>query len=319
MNTEEHEKNSFFSAAEVSQVAQIACMLEVSTVKPGNVTPVHNFVNMYYSDFLFSASAIGTTIARINELDIGEAILEAVKDTRKFVSVNTNLGIILLLVPLAKSYNRLAAKSGTESAGERGKLMGLRHELRLLLTGLSMNDAVSAYEAIRMAESGALGKVENEDIQQTPQVTLREAMELSQNRDGIAREYVTDFEIVFTIGYPTMKDSFSRNNLFEAIQQTFITILAHVPDTLIERKAGAEKAEEVMLEARNILSSGGVNTQEGRKKIAALDRDLRLDGNRFNPGTTADITTAAIFTFILISGMDFFHLYNKDRQSGVTA
>jgi triphosphoribosyl-dephospho-CoA synthase len=319
MKTEEYGKSGFFSVVEVSQVAQIACMLEVSTVKPGNVTPVHNFDDMFYSDFLLSASAIGPAIGRINELDIGEAILESVRETRKFVSVNTNLGIILLLVPLAKSYNRLAARSETALIGERDKLMGLRRELRLLLTGLSVKDAVSAYEAIRMAESGALGKVENEDIQQTPQVSLREAMELSQNRDGIAREYVTDFEVVFTIGYPTMKDSFSRNSLFEAIQQTFITVLAHVPDTLIERKAGVEKAEEVMLKARNVLSLGGVSTKEGRKKIALLDRELKREGNRFNPGTTADITTAAIFTFILISGMDFFHFYNQARQSGVTS
>ena len=36
----------------VAAAAQLACLLEVSAEKPGNVTPTHSFCDMRYEDFL---------------------------------------------------------------------------------------------------------------------------------------------------------------------------------------------------------------------------------------------------------------------------
>ena len=38
---------------------QLACVLEVSAAKPGNITPVHDFADATYVDMLRSAIALG--------------------------------------------------------------------------------------------------------------------------------------------------------------------------------------------------------------------------------------------------------------------
>ena len=40
---------------------------------------------------------------------------------------------------------------------------------------------------------------------------------------------------------------------------------------------------------------GGIATPEGRAAGVALDKYLRSDGNRLNPGTTADLIAACLF------------------------
>ena len=43
--------------------AQLACLLEVSAPKPGNVSPGRHFADLRYEDFLASALAIGEPMA----------------------------------------------------------------------------------------------------------------------------------------------------------------------------------------------------------------------------------------------------------------
>jgi triphosphoribosyl-dephospho-CoA synthetase len=79
-----------------------------------------------------------------------------------------------------------------------------------------------------------------------------------------------------------------------AIITTFLKILSERPDTFISRKIGKDKALKVSKEAQNTLKLGGVSTPEGKKSILQFDRRLRISGNDYNPGTTADITATAI-------------------------
>ena len=88
------------TADEVVQAAQIACLIEVSASKPGNVSRLYDFHDMHMEDFLLSAAAIGPAIHRAGRASVGEAVLRAVQDTKRLVRPNTNLGIILLLVIL---------------------------------------------------------------------------------------------------------------------------------------------------------------------------------------------------------------------------
>src|SRR3954454_3121386 len=85
----------------VAGAAQLACVLEVSAEKPGNVTPSHDFEDTSYEDFLKSAIALGPELVR--ERGVGAAVLAAVSATRRVSRANTNLGIALLLAPLAKA------------------------------------------------------------------------------------------------------------------------------------------------------------------------------------------------------------------------
>jgi triphosphoribosyl-dephospho-CoA synthase len=134
-------------------------------------------------------------------------------------------------------------------------------------------------------------------------MTLVEVMRLAAHRDDIAREYATAFATTFDIGAPALRRA-RRDGLAwdEAVTETFLTILAARPDTHIARRAGEATAAHVSRRARAVLASGGGRTAYGRAAIAALDAELRDAGNQRNPGTTADLTTAAIFVALFEDG-----------------
>ena len=260
-------------------------MLEVSAPKPGNVSRHADFADARFEDFLLSALAIGPALAQVNRLGVGEMIWQAIQDTRKLVRTNTNLGILLLLVPLAKAGLR---------AGN------LRKSLAQILAGLTVEDARHTYAAIRLAQPGGIGHVPQADVSQEPAVTLQQAMALAQDRDTIAREYVTDFAITFEIGYPALRKAWqTAENSADAIVQAYLTILASTPDTLIARKRGAEMAAKVSGWAADALAAGGMFTAQGRRAVADLDHALRDERHTLNPGTTADLTVAALFMLLL--------------------
>ena len=117
--------------------ATCACLLEVSAEKVGNVTPARGFADAGFADFALSALAAGPPLARARRGGVGEAIYRAVAATRRVTTTNTNLGIVLLLAPIA--------------AAARLQGGGLRRRLERILRGLSRADARWAYRAIRLA------------------------------------------------------------------------------------------------------------------------------------------------------------------------
>ena len=50
-------------ARDIASAAQLACLLEASAPKPGNVSPGRHFADARYEDFLASAVAIGAPLA----------------------------------------------------------------------------------------------------------------------------------------------------------------------------------------------------------------------------------------------------------------
>jgi triphosphoribosyl-dephospho-CoA synthase len=120
-------------------------------------------------------------------------------------------------------------------------------------------------------------------------------MVLAQERDAIAREYVTNFAVTFDID-TALEDAWGLSgDLSAAIVQAYLTILARVPDTLIARKRGTGMAARVSKWAAEVMARGGVLTAEGRAGLEELDQALRDENHTLNPGTTADLTAAAIF------------------------
>lgn len=271
---------------EVAAAGQLACLLEVSAPKPGNVSPGRHFHDTRYEDFLASAVAIGPALAAAGERPLGATIFTAADATARWAHSNTNLGIILLLAPLARAAHR--------AGGE------LRDEVRRVLADTTVADAAEAYAAIRRARPGGLGETPSEDVAAAPTVTLREAMALAAERDSVAREYATDFAITFEIGAPALRVARSSGlDWSAATVATYLRLLAAVPDTHIARKLGRAAAETVSRRACEIEQAGGLRTAEGRLALEAFDAELRSPTNTHNPGTTADLTCAALFVVIL--------------------
>ena len=91
------------SPAFVSTAAQLACLIEATAPKPGNVSPGRHFKDMRYEHFLVSATAIGPVMAEAGDRSIGATVLAAVRATARWTRANTNLGITLLFAPLARA------------------------------------------------------------------------------------------------------------------------------------------------------------------------------------------------------------------------
>jgi len=276
---------------QIARLAQMACIWEACAPKPGNVNRAHDFSDTSLEDFLISAVAIGPALENAAGSGTGQTIWQAMTDTRRLVQSNTNLGLILLLAPLVQACMSVPAASD---------IAKVRQRLRAILEALTVEDARLAYAAIRLAQPGGLGQVSRADIAEEPSITLLQAMALAQDRDAVAREYVTGFAITFEIGLPALKEARLRNgNFSDAVVQSFLTILSRVPDTLIARKRGTETADRISRQAAEILMRGGIFTDEGRAALAGMDRDLRDEGHTLNPGTTADLTAAAVFLELL--------------------
>ena len=284
------------AALDVAGAAQLACLLEVSAPKPGNVSPGRDFEDASYEDFLASAVAIGAPLAGAAARPLGETIRLSVEATARWTRSNTNLGIVLLFAPLARAAIDLASDQGPD-------LGVLQAAVRNVLAGSTVEDAREVYRAIRIAAPGGLGRSAEQDVGSDPTATLLDVMRLAASRDGIAREYASGFETTFDAGVPAL-DRARRAGLpwSDAIAETFLTLLAASPDTHIARRAGAGPAGEVSRVARAALDAGGVRSEDGRRALEELDRRLRGRGNLGNPGTTADLTAAAIFVLLLAGG-----------------
>jgi triphosphoribosyl-dephospho-CoA synthase len=275
---------------EIAAAAQLACLLEASAPKPGNVSPGVAFHDTRYEDFLASAAAIAPAFLDAGEQPLGETILRAIEATRSWTSANTNLGIVLLLAPLARAAHLPQPES-------------LRDRVRTVLASTTVADAVAVYRAIRLAQPGALGDASSQDIATSPTVTLTAAMTLAAERDDVAREYATGFARTFTVAVPALEQARADGlEWIDAVVESYLALLADSPDTLIIRKLGPNAAEKVRSRAAEVRAAGAVRTDAGRRAIAAFDLELRNSANSLNPGTSADIAAAAIFVVLLGRG-----------------
>src|SRR4051794_28669595 len=269
----------------VAGAAQLACVLEVSAEKPGNITPSHDFEDTSYEDMLRSAIVVGPELARAGERGVGETVRAVVEASRRAAPANTNLGIALLLAPLAK-----AALDGAP----------LRARLAATLRALDVADARAAYAAIRLSGPGGLHERVEHDVRAEPTVGLREAMASAAERDSIAGEYVTDYALTFDTGVPALAAALGGGlAVREAIVELHLRLLGQVPDSLIARKGGADAAARVSAGAREGLAARGVPTAAGRRGRGSFDASLRAAGNALNPGTTADLVTATLFVALV--------------------
>jgi triphosphoribosyl-dephospho-CoA synthase len=265
----------------IGQCATLACILEAIAPKVGNVHRSADFADLTLHDFLVSAVAIAPAMDAAAVNGVGQTVLTAICATRTVVATNTNLGIVLLLAPLAA----VPARDSLSPAA-----------MRNVLQSLTPTDAATVYEAIRLAQPGGLGKVEEMDVAAAPPADLLAAMRAAEGRDLIARQYATDFRLVLEEVVPQLVASRTRGwSLTDAIIHTHLVLLSRYPDSLIARKCGMEVAKQASALAAQVLSAGEPPSEAYYEAVADFDFWLRADGHRRNPGTTADLIAAGLF------------------------
>lgn len=295
---------------DIARAAQAACIMEASAPKVGNVNRRHDFSDCLLEDFLLSAVAIGEPLGRVKAQGVGKTVLAAIQATHRVVPTNTNLGIVLLLAPLALAWSRLETGEKTAAGGKPSELReSWLREMTDVLTGLTAEDTRYVYEAIRLANPGGIGQAQEYDVnlEKSPEITLLEAMRLASDRDLVAREYVNRFHMVFEVGLPFLERVLNAGlPLPLATAETHLFILSQFPDTLIARKGGTSLSQEVQVRAQMVWEKGGFRTEAGRVQTTAFDAWLREGGHPLNPGATADITAAILFVLFLENGLEYW-------------
>ncbi len=259
----------------IGQLAQLACEWEVRARKAGNVCPGREFPDLTVSDFLKSAAAIAPIMEQARAQPLGVTILRAIEATRRVVNTNTNLGIVLLLAPLASVPLDEPLAPG----------------LARVLAQTTVEDSRNVYAAIRLAKPAGLGKVANQDIADEPTLPLRDVMALASDRDSVAAQYVTNFGIVRdTLGFGLGQSLRNGASVERAIIEMHLYALFRCGDDLIVRKTG-----EQVSHFRVMIVLNSLDTANGRQAFRELDAWFRSDNHLRNPGTTADLIAAALF------------------------
>jgi triphosphoribosyl-dephospho-CoA synthase len=263
--------------------ATLACIWEATAPKPGNVYRGADFEDLTYADFLTSAAIIAPLVEQVARAGVGASVLAGVQATRAAVATNSNLGILLLIAPLAAVSRSLALREG----------------IGAVLDGLGKEDTHYIYAAIRAARPGGLGNVDEADVHaaEPPSLGLKEVMALAADRDLVARQYENDFAEVFWCA-DRITAAAKGKPLGEAIVDGYIELLAEHPDSLIARKCGSEVAQAASAGAAAILNARQRGQSAYRAAIAEFDFWLRADSHRRNPGTSADIVAAALFVLL---------------------
>ncbi|MDR6538631.1 triphosphoribosyl-dephospho-CoA synthase [Variovorax soli] len=272
-----------------------ACWLDVAVRKPGNVSLASPGHGMQASMFIASAeAAAGPLFAP--DARVGARIEGAVAASWAVAGCNTNLGILLLCAPIALAMERHPGAT-TRTA--------LQAAVASVLGTLDIEDARAAYRAIAHARPGGLGSAPAEDVRDVPSIDLRAAMALAADRDLIARQYRDGFADLFALAFaaprpgtacgdgPAGADATPDAATVAFVQRLYLACLSGFADSHIVRIHGERVAQTVMAAAQA--------WRERERAGAVLDADpgfaawdLSLKAGRINPGTSADLTVAAL-------------------------
>ena len=279
---------------DVMKASQIACCLEVSSFKPGNVHRNREYDDIKYHHFLSSGIAFGNIIyeASQDNKDIGKYIKLAVIESKKWSPTNANLGIIMLHIPIGMSSGKI------DEFNENV----LKKEIIFTTKNTTVNDAINVYDAIEIAMPNINPPKEGPDAQKNDakqeliekNLTLYDVFKISSTWDSISKEWAEGFNISFK-GYKLLNEYYDEyNNINLATTKTFLSILSEHPDTLIARKKDLDTSKMVSEMAKDILDNGFK-----KEDIEEFDKFLSKEGNKLNPGTTADLVASSLMIFLL--------------------
>ena len=219
------------SQLDLSQCVTLACLLEASIPKPGNVHRGADFEDMSLFDFLASAVAIGPAVAQAANVGVGPAVLQARRATAAVTHANTNLGTLLLLAPLAAAAHHAELREGVQQ----------------VLAALDRDDARCIYQAIREAQPGGLGTVKTMDVRDAAADVpeLHAAMAAAAEHDLVARQYAHGFRELWThVADPLRQGQARGKTLVENVVEVQLHLLSELSDSLIARKCGPAVAAE---------------------------------------------------------------------------
>lgn len=271
----------------LAECVYASLITDIDALKPGNVgrhAPGHG---MSVEDFIRSAE-LTTPILCDRTLGVGSRILKGVEVTQDGVGCNTNLGILLLFAPLIFAMqHKQAAQS-------------LHASLAKSLNDIGVRESARIFRAICLANPAGLGQSSQYDVHLLPETTIKEAMQVSRDRDRIAFQYVSNYEDVFGRGLDQITTSLNRWNSMEwAATGCYMNLLSALSDSHVQRKFGTEVADNVKRQAQAVMNRFMSCTEPESMRNELLDFDQKLKSRGINPGTTADLTVTSVLVYQL--------------------
>ena len=159
-------------------------------------------------------------------------------------------------------------------------------------------DSLRIYDAIKISTAASLSKRDSYDIHGPAPESIQQAMRhaaTTEPTDSIADLWASGYEslwnnLVSDLQYNEVHgESWEQSIIFTALAQ-----LARTPDSLIIRRHGRQKADQISSEATILLE---LPRDERMAAIEAFDWRLRHPC-RINPGTTADLVAAALYVYL---------------------
>ncbi len=260
--------------------AQLALLLEVTgTPKPGNVDRAHDHDDLRFEHFMAGGigARCGLELAADGER-LGRAFERAIAGMSQQRAGNTQFGALLVLVPLVR-----AAAEG-ELSGERAG------DLAAATTVADAADFYRAFEHVDVAVDDPPAGMDALDVRRGADavpavedrgVTLYDVMADSVEVDGIAREWTGEFARTFEAAERLLDRD---GPVPDRAARVFLELLAEEPDTFVATQHDRETAREATERAAAALADGDP---------WALANEFVAEG--INPGTTADLTAAALF------------------------
>ena len=310
--------------------ATLALLVEVAgTPKPGNVDRRRDLDDLRFEAFLGGAVGARSGLELAAETgatagdppSVGDAFERAVEGMADRAGTNTQFGCLLLLVPLV----RAAADPDRELAPD---------DLDAVCRATTVDDAVAfyrAFEAVDVAVDDPPPGATDLDVRRGSDAepalrergtTLRDVLALSAEPgesveatgsvdpdrvpDRNAAEWIEGFPRTFRAAEWILTD---QGPLADRAARAFLGLLAAEPDTLVASTRGAPTAREASVRAREVLEpdegdpSGPIGDVSAVEADAVHSADLgaaeslaeEFVAKGINPGTTADLTCAALF------------------------
>ncbi|GAB7094597.1 triphosphoribosyl-dephospho-CoA synthase [Halolamina litorea] len=262
--------------------AELALLLELSgTPKPGNVDRQREYADLTFEQFL--AGAVGARAGLDDAADgaaVGDAFETAVAGMARQDGGNTQFGALLLLTPLvrAAATDRLTPDGAAAVVDET-----------------TVDDAAGFYRAFDHVDvfvDEPPDSMDDLDVRRGSDavpalrergLTLADVMAASAPADGVAAEWTAGFERTFAAAASLLD---ADGPLSERVPTVFLDLLAAEPDSLIAKRHGESVAAEVTERAAELQGADPEAVTEWADELVA-------DG--INPGTTADVTAAALF------------------------
>ncbi|WP_348610512.1 triphosphoribosyl-dephospho-CoA synthase [Halobaculum rarum] len=268
--------------------AELALLLEVAgTPKPGNVDRARDLADLRFEHFLAGAVGARPGLERAaGGAPVGEAFEAAVAGMSEQSGGNTQFGCLLLLTPLVRAAavdDRALAPDGVAAVCE----------------ATAVDDAAGFYRAFEHVDVAVADPPEGMDALDVRrgadavpalrerEVTLFDVMRESASTDGDrdgdanAREWVEGFPRTFRAAESIVDDD---GPIVDRAARAFLDLLGEAEDTLVRTQHGPDVAREVRERA--------ARTDSLEEADAWADE---LVERGINPGTTADVTAAALF------------------------